>query len=96
MIKVMFAGGKTGGHVFPAIAMAKEFNKRHTQSRITFVGTRDGMEAKIVPRHGFELLFIQTKGLSRRSYLSNLLLGFYLLKGLYQAYEWLKQKQPNC
>ncbi len=95
MIKVMFAGGKTGGHVFPAIAMAKEFSKRYPQSRITFVGTKDGMEAKIVPRHDFELLFIRTKGLSRRSYLSNLLLGFYLLKGIYQAYELLKQKRPD-
>lgn len=95
MIKVMFAGGKTGGHIFPAIAMAKEFKKRFPQSQIIFVGTKDGMEARIVPQHGFELTFIQIRGLSRRSYLSNLFLLFYPLKGFYQALKILNQKRPD-
>lgn len=95
MIKVMFAGGKTGGHIFPAIAMAKEFRKRYPQSRISFVGTKEGMEAKIIPQHGFELSFIQTKGLSRRSYLSNLLLPFSLLHAFYQAHIILSRKRPS-
>ena len=95
MIKVMFAGGKTGGHIFPAIAMAKEFKKRFPQSQITFVGTREGMESRIIPSQGFELLYIQTQGLSRRSHLSNLLLGFCLLRGFYQAYKILNRRKPN-
>jgi len=95
MIKVMFAGGKTGGHIFPAIAMAKEFKRRFPQSRITFVGTKEGMESKIIPPQGFELLYIQTRGLSRRSSLSNLLVGFYLLRGLSQAYGILSRKRPD-
>lgn len=95
MIKVMFAGGKTGGHIFPAIAMAKEFRKRYPQSQINFVGTKEGMEAKIIPQHGFELSFIQTRGLSRRSHLSNLLLPFSLFCAFYQAYRILNQKKPN-
>jgi UDP-N-acetylglucosamine--N-acetylmuramyl-(pentapeptide) pyrophosphoryl-undecaprenol N-acetylglucosamine transferase len=95
MIKVMFAGGKTGGHIFPAIAMAKEFKRRFPQSRITFVGTKEGMESKIIPPEGFELLYIQTRGISRRSSLSNLLLGFCLLRGFYQAYGILSRKQPD-
>jgi UDP-N-acetylglucosamine--N-acetylmuramyl-(pentapeptide) pyrophosphoryl-undecaprenol N-acetylglucosamine transferase len=95
MIKVMFAGGKTGGHIFPAIAMAKELKKRYPQSRISFAGTEGGMEAKIVPPLGFELSFIRTKGLSRRSNLSNLLLGIYVFKSLCQAYRLLSLKKPN-
>jgi UDP-N-acetylglucosamine--N-acetylmuramyl-(pentapeptide) pyrophosphoryl-undecaprenol N-acetylglucosamine transferase len=95
MIKVMFAGGKTGGHIFPAIAMAKEFRKRYIQSQIFFVGTKEGMEAKIIPQHGFELSFIQTRGLSRRSYLSNFLLPFSLLHAFYQAYRILNRKRPS-
>ena len=95
MMKVMFAGGKTGGHIFPAIAMAKEFKKRFPQSCITFVGTRDGMESKIIPLQGFELLYINTRGLSRRSHLSNLFLGFCLLRGFYQAYKILNRRKPN-
>jgi len=95
MIKVMFAGGKTGGHIFPAIAMAKEFKKRFPQSQVSFAGTEGGMEARIVPPLGFELSFIRTKGLSRRSHLSNLLLGIYLFKSLCQAYRLLNLKKPN-
>jgi UDP-N-acetylglucosamine--N-acetylmuramyl-(pentapeptide) pyrophosphoryl-undecaprenol N-acetylglucosamine transferase len=95
MIKVIFAGGKTGGHVFPAIAMAKEFKKRYPQSRISFAGTEEGMEAKLIPPLGFELSYIRVKGLSRRSHLSNLLLGIYVLKSLCQAYRLLSLKKPN-
>ncbi len=95
MIKVMFTGGKTGGHIFPAIAMATEFKKRFPQSQLVFVGTKEGLEKRIVPGYGFRLLFIQTKGLSRKSYLSNLLLGFYLLKSFYQALKILNRERPN-
>ena len=95
MIKVMFAGGKTGGHIFPAIAMATEFKKRFPQSQLVFVGTKEGLEEKIVPRYGFRLLFIQAKGLSRSSYLSNLFLLFFLLRGFYQALKVLNREKPN-
>jgi len=95
MIKIMFAGGKTGGHIFPAIAMATEFKKRFHKSQLVFVGTKEGLEKRIVPQYGFKLLFIQTRGLSRRSHLSNLLLVFYLLKGFYQALKILSQNRPN-
>jgi UDP-N-acetylglucosamine--N-acetylmuramyl-(pentapeptide) pyrophosphoryl-undecaprenol N-acetylglucosamine transferase len=95
MIKIMFAGGKTGGHIFPAIGMALEFKRRFPQSRIVFVGTKDGLEERIVPGYGFPLLFIQSRGISRRSYLSNLLLFFYLLKGFYQAGRVLKRERPH-
>ena len=95
MIKVMFAGGKTGGHIFPAIAMATEFKKRYSQGKVVFVGTKGGMEERIVPHYGFRLSLIQTKGLSRRSYISNLLLPFHLFKGFYQAQRILYQERPN-
>jgi UDP-N-acetylglucosamine--N-acetylmuramyl-(pentapeptide) pyrophosphoryl-undecaprenol N-acetylglucosamine transferase len=95
MIKVIFAGGKTGGHIFPAIAMALEFKKRHSEGKLVFVGTKGGMEERIVPHYGFRLSLIQTKGLSRRSYVSNLLLAFHLVKGFYQARRILNQEKPS-
>lgn len=95
MIKVMFAGGKTGGHIFPAIAMALEFRKRYSQGKLVFVGTKGGMEERIVPHYGFRLSLIQTKGLSRRSYISNLLLPFHLFKGFYQAQKILNREKPS-
>jgi UDP-N-acetylglucosamine--N-acetylmuramyl-(pentapeptide) pyrophosphoryl-undecaprenol N-acetylglucosamine transferase len=95
MIKIIFAGGKTGGHVFPAITMATEFRRRFPQSRIVFVGTEDGLERRLVPHYGFELSFIRTRGVSRKSYLSNLLLVFHLLRGLHQAHKVLSRERPN-
>ena len=95
MIKVMFAGGKTGGHIFPAIAMALEFRKRYPQSQLVFVGTKGGMEERIVPHNGFRLSLIQIKGLFRRSYISNLLLPFHLFKGFYQAQKILNREKPS-
>jgi UDP-N-acetylglucosamine--N-acetylmuramyl-(pentapeptide) pyrophosphoryl-undecaprenol N-acetylglucosamine transferase len=95
MIKVMFAGGKTGGHIFPAIAMALEFQRRFSQSRLVFVGTEEGLEKDIVPRYGFNLLFIRTRGLSRRNYLSNFFLVLHLLRGFYQSLKILNQQKPN-
>lgn len=95
MIKVIFAGGKTGGHIFPAIAMALEFKKRHSEGKLVFVGAKGGMEERIVPHYGFRLSLIRTKGLSRRSYVSNLLLAFHLVKGFYQAQRILSQEKPS-
>jgi UDP-N-acetylglucosamine--N-acetylmuramyl-(pentapeptide) pyrophosphoryl-undecaprenol N-acetylglucosamine transferase len=95
MIKVIFAGGKTGGHIFPAIAMAMEFKKRFPRSQISFVGTREGLEKKIVPQYGFELFFTQVRGLSRKSNLSNLFWGIYLLRGLFQSLMILNRKRPH-
>jgi UDP-N-acetylglucosamine--N-acetylmuramyl-(pentapeptide) pyrophosphoryl-undecaprenol N-acetylglucosamine transferase len=95
MIKVVFAGGKTGGHLFPAITMAAEFKKRFPQSQLVFVGTKEGLEKSVIPRYGFKLLFIQTRGFSRKSYLSNLLLVFYLLTGFRQALAILTQQRPS-
>jgi UDP-N-acetylglucosamine--N-acetylmuramyl-(pentapeptide) pyrophosphoryl-undecaprenol N-acetylglucosamine transferase len=95
MIRVVFTGGKTGGHVFPAIAMATEFRKRYPKSRIVFVGTKSGMETKVVPRYGFELLCIPARGLVRESYLANLMLGYHLLGGLFSSWRILNLKRPH-
>jgi len=60
---IVIAGGGTGGHVFPAIAVAKELKKRVADIRVVFVGTAEGIEAKMVPREGFEIKFIRSEGL---------------------------------
>jgi UDP-N-acetylglucosamine--N-acetylmuramyl-(pentapeptide) pyrophosphoryl-undecaprenol N-acetylglucosamine transferase len=93
--KVVLAGGKTGGHVFPAIAMAKEFKKRFPESKVIFVGTRDGLESKIVPEYGFKLIFIQARGLKRKASPDNLMLPYYVLKSLYQSLRILNEERPD-
>lgn len=93
--KIILAGGKTGGHVFPAIAMAKEFKRRFPEGKITFVGTEDGLESKIVPESGFKLIFIQARGLKRKASPKNLMLPYYVLRSLYQSLRILNEERPD-
>ncbi|RPI32790.1 MAG: undecaprenyldiphospho-muramoylpentapeptide beta-N-acetylglucosaminyltransferase, partial [Nitrospiraceae bacterium] len=62
-MNILIAGGGTGGHIFPAIAVAREFRKAVAEAKITFVGTAKGMEAKIIPKEGYEIRFIRSEGL---------------------------------
>ncbi|MBI5739952.1 MAG: undecaprenyldiphospho-muramoylpentapeptide beta-N-acetylglucosaminyltransferase [Nitrospirae bacterium] len=62
-MNILIAGGGTGGHIFPAIAVAREFGKAVAGAKITFVGTAKGMEAKIIPKEGYEIRFIRSEGL---------------------------------
>lgn len=64
-IKVAIAGGGTGGHVFPGIAVARELQKRNNVS-VLFIGTSEGIEANVVPKEGFDIQFIRSEGLVGR------------------------------
>ena len=63
----MIAGGGTGGHLYPGIALARELKRRHASTVVTFVGTESGIEARVVPREGFELDLIRVSGLNVQS-----------------------------
>ena len=54
-MKVLLAGGGTGGHVYPAIAIANKIKEHNPDCEILFVGTKNGIESEIVPKAGFEL-----------------------------------------
>ncbi|HEX8251100.1 MAG TPA: undecaprenyldiphospho-muramoylpentapeptide beta-N-acetylglucosaminyltransferase [Pyrinomonadaceae bacterium] len=62
-MKVLIAAGGTGGHIYPGIAVAKEIMRRDAESSVKFVGTARGLETKLVPDNGFELLTIESAGL---------------------------------
>jgi len=62
-MKLLIAGGGTGGHVFPAIAVAQEWLRRGEEREVVFVGTERGMEAKLVPQAGLPLVTIRAAGL---------------------------------
>jgi UDP-N-acetylglucosamine--N-acetylmuramyl-(pentapeptide) pyrophosphoryl-undecaprenol N-acetylglucosamine transferase len=62
-VKVLIAGGGTGGHLFPGIALAEEVVTRHHKNEVVFVGTEKGLEARVVPQAGFPLEFIRAQGL---------------------------------
>ncbi len=62
-LKLLIAGGGTGGHVFPALAVAREWMSRGTEREVVFVGTQRGIEARLVPEAGFPLETIRSAGL---------------------------------
>jgi len=62
-VRMLIAGGGTGGHLFPGIALAEEVSTRHPDNRVLFVGTNRGLEARVVPAAGFGLETIEVRGL---------------------------------
>ena len=63
VMRVIIAGGGTGGHVYPGIAVAKEIMRRNSQAKILFVGTEKGLESKVIPQEGFQLQTITISGI---------------------------------
>jgi UDP-N-acetylglucosamine--N-acetylmuramyl-(pentapeptide) pyrophosphoryl-undecaprenol N-acetylglucosamine transferase len=66
-VRVLIAGGGTGGHLYPGIALARELQRRDPSTQVSFVGTAQGIEARLVPREGFLLDVIRVVGLKDKS-----------------------------
>jgi UDP-N-acetylglucosamine--N-acetylmuramyl-(pentapeptide) pyrophosphoryl-undecaprenol N-acetylglucosamine transferase len=66
-LSMLIAGGGTGGHLYPGIAVARELLKRIPDATVTFVGTAAGIEARVIPREGFPLELIRSAGLKGKS-----------------------------
>jgi len=71
-MKVMIAGGGTGGHLFPGLALAEEFKKRDARTEVVFVGTEHGIESKIIPREGYPLQFLRAEGIVGKSFMKKI------------------------
>ena len=65
-MRVILAGGGTGGHLFPGLAVAREFQRRDGRNEILFVGTEQGIEFRILPKEGFKLETLTVKGMKGR------------------------------
>ena len=94
-MKVIIAGGGTGGHLFPGIAVAREILRRDAESKILFVGAEQGIEARIVPKEGFELRTLPVggiKGLGIGRKVRNLM---GMVSGVGKARKILREFKPN-
>ena len=96
MKKIILSGGGTGGHIYPAIAIADELKKRYPDAEFLFVGANDRMEMQRVPQAGYSIKGLQIAGIQRKLSLKNLLLPFKLLKSLYQARQIIQKFQPDA
>lgn len=88
-------GGGTGGHVYPAIAIADAVQALRPDARIVFAGTQDRLEARAVPEAGYALHPITTQGFQRQASASNLLLPIRVMQGLMQSWRLVGAIDPD-
>jgi UDP-N-acetylglucosamine--N-acetylmuramyl-(pentapeptide) pyrophosphoryl-undecaprenol N-acetylglucosamine transferase len=94
-LSIIIAGGGTGGHIYPGVAIAQEFKRRHADTQILFVGTAKGLETKIIPREGFNLELIEVAALKRVSLVNRIKSLAKLPKSFLDARSLIKRVRPD-
>ena len=72
MMRILFAGGGTAGHINPALAIAGYIKEKHKDAQISYIGTADKLEAKLVPEKGYDFYTIDVAGFQRRLSIENI------------------------
>ncbi|PIF32971.1 UDP-N-acetylglucosamine-N-acetylmuramylpentapeptide N-acetylglucosamine transferase [Flavobacterium sp. 9] len=93
--KFILSGGGTGGHIYPAIAIANELKLQFPDAEFLFVGARDKMEMQKVPQAGYEIKGLWIAGLQRKLTLQNLMFPLKLATSLLESRRIIKQFKPN-
>ncbi|MEG0770525.1 MAG: undecaprenyldiphospho-muramoylpentapeptide beta-N-acetylglucosaminyltransferase [Clostridia bacterium] len=94
-MRYLISGGGTAGHINPAIAIASEIKRRDKNATIVFVGTKAGLETKLVINEGYELKLIDVKGLKRSLSLDNVKILFKAIRAMGDAKKIIKSFKPN-
>lgn len=95
-MRIVFAGGGTGGHLFPGLAVAREFQRRDGKTEILFIGTEQGIEYRLLPKEGFKLETLTVKGLKGRG-LRGLVDALYgVPASLWRSLAILGAFRPDC
>lgn len=93
--RIIISGGGTGGHIFPAVAIANEFRERHPDAEILFVGALGKMEMTRVPEAGYKIIGLWISGLQRKLTLTNLLFPIKLIVSYLRALFIVRRFQPD-
>lgn len=93
--RVIISGGGTGGHIFPAVAIANEIKRRNPDCKILFVGALGRMEMEKVPQAGYEIIGLPIAGIQRKLTLSNLLVPFKLIRSILMARKIVADFEPE-
>jgi UDP-N-acetylglucosamine--N-acetylmuramyl-(pentapeptide) pyrophosphoryl-undecaprenol N-acetylglucosamine transferase len=94
-MRVVIAGGGTGGHLFPGIAVADEFRKRDEEIEILFIGSEKGIEARVLPELGYPIKFIPTGALLGKSFLTQVRSMVRLIEGISASMKMLRARRPD-
>lgn len=94
-VKIIISGGGTGGHIFPAVSIARALKRLAPDSEILFVGANGRMEMEKVPAAGFEIVGLDIQGFDRASLLRNAALPLKLIKSLWKADQILRRFKPD-
>ena len=93
--KFILSGGGTGGHIYPAIAIANELKLRFPDAEILFVGAQDKMEMQKVPQAGYKIEGLWIAGIQRKLTLQNAMFPFKLINSLWKSRKIIKRFKPN-
>jgi UDP-N-acetylglucosamine--N-acetylmuramyl-(pentapeptide) pyrophosphoryl-undecaprenol N-acetylglucosamine transferase len=94
-LKFILSGGGTGGHIYPAIAIANELKLRFPDAEFLFVGASDKMEMQKVPQAGYKIEGLWIAGLQRKLTLKNAMFPFKLISSLWKSRKIIKSFKPN-
>ncbi|MFA5324373.1 MAG: undecaprenyldiphospho-muramoylpentapeptide beta-N-acetylglucosaminyltransferase [Smithella sp.] len=94
-MRIVIAGGGTGGHLFPGIAIAEEFLKRDEKNKVVFIGTKKGIESRLLDKFGYELKIIDVEGVKGRGVKALIKGAYQIPKSLWQSVRILKQFGPD-
>lgn len=94
-MRVLMTGGGTGGHVNPAIAIANTIREKEKDSVIAFVGTKRGIENKLVSKFGYDIYHIEIQGLRRKLTLSNIKTAYLTVTSVFKAKKLIKDFKPD-
>lgn len=93
--RVLMSGGGTGGHIFPAIAIAQEIQRRFPKAEFLFIGAENKMEMEKVPQAGFRIEGLNISGFNRSSLLANFKLPFKIVSSVRKANRIIKDFKPH-
>ena len=96
VLRFILSGGGTGGHIYPAIAIANELKKRHPNAEFLFVGAKDRMEMEKVPQAGYKIEGLWISGLQRKLTLKNLMFPIKLISSLFKAGKIVSNFKPHA
>jgi UDP-N-acetylglucosamine--N-acetylmuramyl-(pentapeptide) pyrophosphoryl-undecaprenol N-acetylglucosamine transferase len=94
-INILISGGGTGGHIYPAIAIANELKLRYPDANFLFVGAKDKMEMEKIPQAGYQIIGLWISGIQRKFTLNNLFFPFKMIISLWNASKIIKKFNPD-